>query len=219
MNRTNNLRIAGVNAVNSDDIVSESSEELRSVGAPGQSSACVVFGSVGGLFLLWLFDDQLGNWIIRVRVQIEDLDTVFTSGGDPLLDGVEADLVDGGTSVEGSVFFVQVVQVPDLEGVFLTTSGDVSAQRSNGEGVDVFLVSLEGVLDQEVGLPDLKSAVPADSGEVGVLGNRGVSDAGDPVGMVVVLVGVLAVSKSVPELEGLISTSGDDLSVIEGEAD
>jgi len=105
---------------------------------------------VGGLFLLGLFDDQLGNRIIRFRVQIEDLDTIFAGSSDPLLNRVEANLVDGGTGVEGSVLFVQIVQVPDLEGVFLASGSDVSAQRSDGEGVDVFLVCLEGILDQEV---------------------------------------------------------------------
>jgi len=174
---------------------------------------------LGGLFLLWLLNNQLGNWVIRFVVQVENVNTIFTGSGDPLLDWVEGDLGDWGASVEDSVFFAQVVEVPDLEDVFFTTSGDVGTEGGNGQGVDVFLVSLPGVLDQEVGLPDLDSAVPTSSGEVWVLGNWGVSDAGDPVTVVVGFVGVLAVSKGVPELEGLVSTSGDDLSVIEGEAD
>lgn len=174
---------------------------------------------LGGLFLLGLFDDESSNRIIRFNVQVEDLDTIFASSSNPLLNGVEGNLGDGGTSVEDSVFFVQVVEVPDLEDVFLTTSGDVGTQRSNGEVVDVFVVSLEGALDQEVGLPDLESSVPTGGGEVGVLGNGGVSNAGNPIRVIVVFVGVLAVSKGVPKLEALISTSGDDLSVIEGESD
>jgi len=82
----------------------------------------------------------------------------------------------------------------------------------------VFVVCLPGVLDQEVRLPDLDSTVPTSGGEVWVLGNWGVSDAGNPVTVVVGFVGVLAVSKGVPKLEGLVSTSGDNLSVIKGEA-
>jgi len=207
-----------VDIINSDNVISEGSEELGSGGSPSQSGTGVSVGSVGGgLFLLGLFDDELGNWVIRFRSQIEDVDTVFTGSSNPLLDGVEGNLVDGGTSVEASVFFVKVVKVPDLEGVFLTTGGDVGTEGGNGEGVDVFVVGLEGELDEEVGLPDLESTVPTSSGEVGVLGNGGVSDAGNPVGVVVGFVGVLAVSKSVPELEASVSTSGDNLSVIKGE--
>jgi hypothetical protein len=145
------------------------------------------------------------------------VNTVFTGSSNPLLDGVEGNLVDGGTSVEGSVFFREIVKVPDLEGVFLTTGGDVGTEGSNGKGVNVFVVGLEGVLDEEVGLPDLESTVPTDSGEVGVLSNGGVSNAGNPIGMVVGFVGVLAISEGVPELESSVSTSGDNLSVIKGE--
>jgi len=207
-----------VNVVDSDDVVSESGIELSTVAGPGEGGGSVDIGSVlGDLILGSLFNDELGNRIIGITVQVEDVNTVFTGGSNPLLDGVEGNLVDGGTSVEGSVFFREVVEVPDLEGVFLTTGGDVGTEGSNGEGVNVFVVGLEGVLDEEVGLPNLKSTIPTDGGEVGVLGNGGVSDAGNPIRMVVGFVGVLAVSEGVPELEGSVSTSGDNLSVIKGE--
>jgi len=218
----NKLCLVGfnVNIIDSDDVISEGSEELGTSGAPSQSGTGISVGSVsGGLFLLGLFNDELGNRIIGVRFQIEDMDTSFSGGSNPSLTGVEGNLVDGGTSVQDSLFFSEVFGVPDLDGVFFTTSGDVVTHGGNGEGVDVFLMSLERVLDQEVRVPDLKSTIPTDGGEVGVLGNGGVSDAGDPVGVVVGFVGVLAVSKSVPELEASVSTSGDDLSVVLGESD
>jgi len=220
---TSNFSLVGfinVNVVDSDDVIGEGSIELSTVGRPGEGGGSVVIRSVlGNLILGSLFNDELGNRIIGVTVQVEDVNTVFTGSSNPLLNGVEGNLVDGGTSVEASVFFAQIIEVPDLEGVFFTTSGDVGTEGSNGEGVNVFVVGLEGVLDQEVGLPDLESTVPTNSGEVGVLGNGGVSDAGNPIGMVVGFVGVLAISEGVPELEGSVGTSGDDLSVIKGERD
>jgi hypothetical protein len=218
----NKLCLVGfnVNIIDSDDVISEGSEELGTSGAPSQSGTGISVGSVsGGLFLLGLFNDELGNWVIGVRFQIEDMDTSFGGSSNPSLTGVEGNLVDGGTSVQDSLFFSEVFSVPDLDDVFFTTSGDVVTHGGNGEGVDVFLMSLERVLDQEVRVPDLKSTIPTDGGEVGVLGNGRVSDAGDPVGVVVGFVGVLAVSKSVPELEASVSTSGDDLSVVLGESD
>lgn len=218
----NKLCLVGfkVNIVSSDDVVGEGSEELGTSGAPSQSGTGIDVGSVGGgLFLLGLFDDELGNWVIGVGFQVEDMDTVFGGGSNPSLTRVEGNLVDGGTSVQNSLFFREVFSVPDLDDVFFTSGSDVVTHGGNGEGVDVFLVSLERVLDQEVRVPDLKSTIPTDGGEVGVLGNGGVSDAGDPVGVVVGFVGVLAVSKSVPELEASVSTSGDDLSVVLGESD
>lgn len=208
-----------VNVVDSDGVVGEGSEELVAVGGPGQSGAWEDIGSqLGFLLLLILFNDDLGNCVIGIVVQVEDVDTIFARSGDPLSGGVEGNLADGGTSVQGSAFFLEVVQVPKLDGIFFTSGGNVVTSGGNGQRVDVFVVGLEGVLDQEVGVPDLESAVPAGRGEVGALLNGGVSDAGDPVGVVVLLVGVLAVSDGVPELEGLVSTTGDDLSVIVGEA-
>jgi len=210
--------LINVNIINSDDVISEGSVQFSTVASPGDGSGSIGIGSVlGDLILASLFNDELGNRIIGVTVQVEDVDTVFTGSSNPLLDGVEGNLVDGGTSVEASVFFVQVIEVPDLKGVFFTTGGDVGTEGSNGEGVDVLVVGLEGVLDEEVGLPDLKSTIPTDGGEVGVLGNGRVSDAGNPIRMVVGFVGVLAISEGVPKLEGLVSTSGDNLSVIKGE--
>jgi len=145
------------------------------------------------------------------------MNTIFTSSSNPLLNRVEGNLVDGGTSVEASVFVVEVVDIPKLKDIFFTTSGDVASERSDGKGVNVLVVSLEGVLDKEVGLPELESSVPTNSCEVGVLSNGGISNAGNPILMVVGFVGVLAISEGVPELESSVSTSGDNLSVIKGE--
>jgi len=147
------------------------------------------------------------------------MNTIVRSGSDPLLDGVEGDLVDGGTSVEDSVFFVEVINVPELKDIFLTTGSDVASEGSNSKGVNLFVVGLEGVLEEEVGLPDLESSVPTNGGEVGVLSNRGVSDTRDPILVVAMFIGILTVSKSVPELEGFVSTSRDNLSVVLREAD
>jgi len=153
----------GVDVVNSDGVVGEGSEELVAVVGPGQSSAREDISSkLGFLLLLILFNDDLGDGIIGIVVQIENRNTIFASSGDPLSGGVEGNLGDGGTSVEGSAFLLEVVQVPELDGVFFTTGGNVVASGSNSQGVDVFVVGLEGVLDQEVRVPDLQSSVPAD---------------------------------------------------------
>lgn len=85
-------------------------------------------------------------------------------------------------------------------------------------------MSLERVSDLEVGVPDLESTIPTGRGEVGLvvglglsLLEWGVSDAADPVAVVVGFSGKLAVSESVPELDTLVSSSGDDLSVVLGQ--
>jgi len=52
----------------------------------------------------------------------------------------------------------------------------------------------------------------------GGLEERGVSNATDPVCVVVLVAGELAVTQNVPEFEGLVSSGGDNLSVIRGES-
>lgn len=92
--------------------------------------------------------------------------------------------------------------------------------------VNVGFVSLEGVSDLEVGVPDLQSTVPTDRGEVrseglnlvGRLHDGGVSNAGDPVRVVFLFSrGELAFTENVPELDFSFGTSGENLSVIRGE--
>ena len=78
-------------------------------------------------------------------------------------------------------------------------------------------MSLEAVLDQELLVPDLKSSVPTSSGEVWGLLDWRVSDAADPVVVVVLLTGELAVCEGVPQLDGSVCASRDDLSVVGGE--
>jgi len=66
-------------------------------------------------------------------------------------------------------------------------------------------MSLESVPDLEVGVPNLESAVPSHTGEVGLeldlgLGfeRRGVAEAAHPVGVVVAFARELAVGQGVP---------------------
>lgn len=46
----------------------------------------------------------------------------------------------------------------------------------------------------------------------------GVSDAGDPFGVVVGFTGEFTVGEGVPKLDGFVGSGGDDLSVVGGEA-
>lgn len=66
---------------------------------------------------------------------------------------------------------------------------------------------------------DLDELVPASGDDDGVLGVGGEADAGDPLGVALVGDGVLAVTKGVPELDGAVTGTGDDLTVVGGEAD
>lgn len=68
-------------------------------------------------------------------------------------------------------------------------------------------------------MTDLDELVPASGDDDGVLGVGGEADAGDPLGVALVGDGVLAVTEGVPQLDGAVTGTGDDLTVVGGEAD
>ena len=78
------------------------------------------------------------------------------------------------------------------------------------------VVALELAVGQ---VPDLDELVPAGGDDDGVLGKWGESDTGDPLGVALLLDGVLADSQSVPQLDGAVTGGGDDLAVVGGKGD
>lgn len=65
----------------------------------------------------------------------------------------------------------------------------------------------------------LDDLVPASGDDDGVGGVGGEADAGDPLGVAILLDVELALTEGVPELDGLVAGSGDDLTVVGGEGD
>lgn len=70
-----------------------------------------------------------------------------------------------------------------------------------------------------VGNTHLDELVPASRDDDGVLGVGGEADARDPLGVALVGDGVLAVTEGVPELDGSVARTRDDLAVVCGEGD
>ena len=68
-------------------------------------------------------------------------------------------------------------------------------------------------------VPDLHELVPAARHDDGVGGVGRKADARDPLGVVVLSDGVLALSKDVPQLDGLVAGSRHDLTVVRRESD
>lgn len=65
----------------------------------------------------------------------------------------------------------------------------------------------------------LDHLVPSGGDDDGVLRVGGESHARDPLGVAFVSDGVLAVTEGVPQLDGSVTRSGDDLTVVGGERD
>lgn len=152
------------------------------------------------MFLSFGFTGQIGDGFFAVASQVPDSDSVFGGGGDPLEFRVELNLVDGGSSFDGSDGFSEVGDVPDVQLLVSSSSGKIFGVRGDGYGVDRSFMGFEGCSDLEVGVPNLESSVPTGGGEVWVEDSFGlglkegtVSNAGNPFSVVVNFTGEFAV--------------------------
>ena len=202
------------NAPDSDLVVSVSREQGGSVGRPGQG--CAVW-SLGLLSNRWELRSKLIH--SSLAFQVPDLDGVLGGSAQPVSVRGEAQVVDDVTGIE-RVQSLSVGQVPQDGDAVLTTASAQGTIRRDGDGVAVSSVSSQVGAELAVGqVPDLHHLVPSTRDDERNLGGWGEPDAGDPLAMaVLVLDGVLALTESVPQLNGSVSGTTHDLSVVRGES-
>jgi len=196
--------------------------ELLLVSGPGDGGASNLGTFVSGGFLIgwngfWL---DVQKWLTLLVHDVPDLDALVGGGGDELVLEVESEGVNLGLGLVFNVWLAQIIVVPNLEAVVLTTGDDVLSVEGEGQSVDVVVVGLDGGVALEVTGPDLKSAVSADGGIVLVLRRSTVSDLGNPLSVVEAALGLsLQLSLNVPQSQRLLVTSREDSAVVGGEAD
>jgi len=125
--------------------------------------------------------------------------------------------VDGITGFEG-VEMLSLVKVPEHGDSVLASRSAKRTVRGNGDGVNVSVVTV--VVGPQLAVskvPDLNNLVPTSGNNDGVSGVGGEANAGNPFGVSFVGDGEFAFSEGVPELDGLITRSRDDLSVVSRE--
>jgi len=135
-----------------------------------------------------------------------------------LLVGGEAQGVDGGASFE-LVEVLSFIQVPQHGGSVTTSRGAERAVGGNSHSVHVALVASEGSAELAGGqVPDLDLLVIATRDDDGVGGVGGEANAADPI-TVSLVDRVFTLSQGVPQLDALVTRSGDNLAVVRGEGD
>jgi len=175
--------------------------------------------------LLGGFTDHLG-WVRWGLVEVDEflvwevinLDTFFGTNNEPVDLGGEEDDVNWGFSID---FFKMSSfnKVPDVDFTVSTTGGDEVGVWCEIKGVDLSFMSNESVHEGHDGvIPDLDGLIPRGGDNNRLLDIVEVSNAGNPVGMRVLVNGELADSVDVPNLDGFINGSRGDLSVIWGES-
>lgn len=149
--------------------------------------------------------------------EIVDLDTVFGTNNEPVKLGGEQDNVDWGFGVD--LFEMSSFnQVPDVDFTVSTTGGNEVGVWGKIKSVDLSFVSNESVFEGHDGvIPNLDGLIPRGRNDDWFLDIVEVSDAGNPVGMLVLVNGELADTVDVPNLEVLIDGTGGNLSIVWGE--
>jgi len=215
-----------VNLVDSDEVIRETGVEFVVRLVPGEGSARDVLGGSdlvvgsGGLEggalvgehggLLDLLDVSGGG-------EVEDLDAFLSSDDDPVEFLGEEDAVNGAVVlVRGEPLALD--DIPDHNLTVVRSGGEVGGVVDHVDGVNLGLVSHEGVHELHVGVvPDLDGLIPRGGDADGGLGLVVESDARDGIGVSVFVNGMLAFSLNVPDLDLVVASSGKDLSVIGGE--
>ena len=150
--------------------------------------------------------------------EIVDLDTLLGTNDEPVKLGGEEDNVNWALGVD--LFEMSSFnEVPDVDLTVSTTGGDEVGVWGEIKGVDLSFMSDQSVHEGHDGvIPDLDGLIPRGGDNDWLLDIVEVSNAGNPVGMWVLVNGELADSVDVPNLDGFIDGSRGDLSVVWGES-
>ena len=155
--------------------------------------------------------DELLVW------EVIDSDTLLGTNYEPVDLGGEEDNVNWGLSID-FLEMSSLNEVPDVDLTVSTTGGDEVGIWCEVKSVDLGLVSNEGVHEGHDGvIPNLDGLIPRGRDDDWGLDIVEVSNAGDPVGMWVLVNGELADTVDVPDLDGLVNGSRGNLSVVWGE--
>jgi len=113
-----------------------------------------------------------------------------------------------------------IIKIPEHGLGVLAAGGTQGTVRRHSDGVQVTTVSNVVGLELAVGqVPDLDVFVPTARDNDGVLVVRREPDARHPFSVTFFLDSVLALSQGVPQLDGLVPGSGDNLTIVGGESD
>lgn len=199
--------------VNTNEVVSVTSEQIRAISRPSQAGAVGNHGvlSGGGSINLELDNRALG-------LKIPDLDSLSGGGTQPVSVGGEHKGVDDVTRLQ-HVQALSLGQIPKHGSAILTSGGAQGTIRRDGDSVQISGVSSEVCSELAVReRPNLHELIPTSRDNDGGTSGRRETNARDPVVVALVLDCELAVTEGVPQLHGAIARSRDNLSVVSAES-
>jgi hypothetical protein len=197
--------------VDVDEAVGGAREERVSIGRPGEGHNPRDTRLAG----------VLGSQLIKnvLVLQVPDEDGSISGGAQPVVLGGEAHGIDSRGGIQG-IQMLTVVHIPEHSGSVLTTRSAQGAVRRDGDRVEDTRVTRKvGLQLAVVQVPNLDELVPTTRNDQRILSRGRKTHAGNPVGVVILRNGVLALSKGVPKLDSLVTRTRDNLTVVGGESD
>jgi len=200
------------NLPNSDDVIGVSSEESSSISRPGEGNTSGVdrFGLEVGVVLGQVSNNSLA-------LQIPNLNSALGGSAEPISSWAENKGVDDVSSVQ-RVKVLSFVQVPESSSSVFTTGSTERTIGRYSDGVNVASVSNQIGSEFAVGkIPDLNKLIPTSRDDDWVLNVGRESNTANPLCVSLFINGVFALSKSIPQLNSLVSGTRNNLSVISRE--
>jgi len=198
-----------------DDVIRVTREEGGTISTPADRQTIGV--RVLSLTQLSEFRTEFIN--NRLGLEIPDLDTVLGSSTEPVTVRREGQGVNERTSFQ-RVKMLGIVQVPEHDNTVLTSRGTERTIGRDGNSVDITVVTNEVGTELHLGkIPDLDELIPTTRNDERVSRVRRETNTRNPFGVTIFGDVVLALTQGVPELDGLITRTGDDLTVIGREGD
>jgi hypothetical protein len=147
-----------------------------------------------------LVNDSLG-------FEIPDFNALISGSAEPVVLGGESQSVDSRSGSQ-RVQVLALIDIPEHSSSVLTTRSNQRTVWGNGQGVNDTSVTNQVGSELAVSqVPYLDDLVPTSRNNQGLLSGRRESNTGNPVVMLILLNGVLALTESVPELDGSVTTS------------
>jgi len=197
-----------------DEGISVAGEEGGSISRPSERDALWVLRLLTAVKELWAEFVNKG-----LGLEIPNLDARVGGSAQPIAVWREGKSVDDISSLKGVEVF-GVVQIPEHNNTVLATRGAKRTVRGDSNGVDI--TSVANVVSSELALgelPNLDNLVPSTRNNDRVCRVRRETDTRDPFSVAILSNVVLALSESVPQLDGFVTRARHDLTVVGREGD
>jgi len=198
-----------------DDVIRVTREEGGTISTPADRQTIGV--RVLSLTQLSEFRTEFIN--NRLGLEIPDLDTVLGSSTEPVTVRREGKSVDKRSSFE-RVKMLSIVQIPEHDNTVLTSRGTERTIGGDGNSVNVTVVTNEVGTELHLGkIPNLDELIPTTGNDERVSRVRRETNTRNPFRVTIFGDVVLALTEGVPELDGLITRTGNNLTVVSRERD